>query len=111
MSSSPIRDHSFNSQESPSARPELHRESDRLKLLLDMTNTLVSNLELRDLLRAVSARDRKSTRLNSSHLVISYAVFCLKKKKQSAQRRGRTKRHSTTFATLDQPTAAPGANW
>src|SRR5256885_2918331 len=28
--------------------------------------------------------DRKSTRLNSSHLVISYAVFCLKKKKQHA---------------------------
>ena len=26
-------------------------------------------------------RDRKSTRLNSSHVVISYAVFCLKKKK------------------------------
>src|SRR6266446_9845003 len=30
-------------------------------------------------------RDRKSTRLNSSHLVISYAVFCLKKKKQTTQ--------------------------
>src|SRR5256885_9415709 len=29
-----------------------------------------------------TATDRKSTRLNSSHLVISYAVFCLKKKKQ-----------------------------
>src|SRR2546426_4352796 len=29
-----------------------------------------------------SRRDRKSTRLNSSHLVISYAVFCLKKKKK-----------------------------
>src|SRR2546426_8282919 len=28
-------------------------------------------------------RDRKSTRLNSSHLVISYAVFCLKKKKEN----------------------------
>src|SRR5688500_19309105 len=28
----------------------------------------------------LAARDRKSTRLNSSHLVISYAVFCLKKK-------------------------------
>src|SRR5256885_9797161 len=28
----------------------------------------------------VGGRDRKSTRLNSSHLVISYAVFCLKKK-------------------------------
>src|SRR5438034_3945035 len=32
-------------------------------------------------LAAVVARDRKSTRLNSSHTVISYAVFCLKKKK------------------------------
>src|SRR2546426_6054124 len=29
----------------------------------------------------VDRQDRKSTRLNSSHLVISYAVFCLKKKK------------------------------
>src|SRR5256885_9516103 len=32
--------------------------------------------------RPVGAGDRKSTRLNSSHLVISYAVFCLKKKIQ-----------------------------
>src|SRR5256885_6310823 len=31
--------------------------------------------------RRPASRDRKSTRLNSSHLVISYAVFCLKKKK------------------------------
>src|SRR5256885_11508089 len=30
--------------------------------------------------RCFPSRDRKSTRLNSSHLVISYAVFCLKKK-------------------------------
>src|SRR3989454_8180826 len=30
---------------------------------------------------AIEQEDRKSTRLNSSHLVISYAVFCLKKKK------------------------------
>src|SRR5256885_12575553 len=35
--------------------------------------------------------DRKSTRLNSSHLVISYAVFCLKKKKQQDLQ------HSLTF--------------
>src|SRR2546426_6611243 len=33
--------------------------------------------------------DRKSTRLNSSHLVISYAVFCLKKKKTKTMRRTR----------------------
>src|SRR5256885_15232926 len=31
---------------------------------------------------SVDTKDRKSTRLNSSHLVISYAVFCLKKKKK-----------------------------
>src|SRR5256885_6213051 len=41
--------------------------------------------------RKILTLDRKSTRLNSSHLVISYAVFCLKKKKivlsyQSARR-------------------------
>src|SRR2546426_5875026 len=36
-------------------------------------------------------RDRKSTRLNSSHLVISYAVFCLKKKKNN------------TYTRIDQP--------
>src|SRR2546426_8301260 len=39
--------------------------------------------------RAVSSLDRKSTRLNSSHLVISYAVFCLKKKKQHSPPRTR----------------------
>src|SRR2546422_1219809 len=32
---------------------------------------------------SVSGRDRKSTRLNSSHGYISYAVFCLKKKKKT----------------------------
>src|SRR5256885_12883417 len=35
--------------------------------------------------RSRSWRDRKSTRLNSSHLVISYAVFCLKKKNTPAR--------------------------
>src|SRR5256885_4101349 len=34
-------------------------------------------------------KDRKSTRLNSSHLVISYAVFCLKKKKNGRCHRSR----------------------
>src|SRR5205807_5835977 len=42
--------------------------------------------------RHSALRDRKSTRLNSSHLVISYAVFCLKKKK---------KKKNTTFSTHD----------
>src|SRR5690349_23555579 len=34
---------------------------------------------------AAAARDRKSTRLNSSHVEISYAVFCLKKKKYKTE--------------------------
>src|SRR5688500_19366073 len=41
-------------------------------------------------------RDRKSTRLNSSHLVISYAVFCLKKKKRKRtawQHEGKQQHH------------------
>src|SRR5256885_10796727 len=45
-------------------------------LLLDWREDLVTSSD-----RAMI--DRKSTRLNSSHLVISYAVFCLKKKKHS----------------------------
>src|SRR5688500_19244161 len=40
---------------------------------------LLPELEPPDLTRPELALDRKSTRLNSSHLVISYAVFCLKK--------------------------------
>jgi formate hydrogenlyase transcriptional activator len=52
-------DRSLNSHESPSVRPEQQRESDRLKLLLDITNTLVSNLEPRDLIRAISTSIRQ----------------------------------------------------
>src|SRR5256885_3197342 len=40
-------------------------------------------VQLLDSAVALPALDRKSTRLNSSHLVISYAVFCLKKKKRT----------------------------
>src|SRR5689334_24632418 len=52
--------------------------------------------------------DRKSTRLNSSHSSISYAVFCLKKKKK--KQTPQAKRHITipTHNTLDQaPPATP----
>src|SRR5947207_8541155 len=45
--------------------------------------TLGDDLEL----RAPRREDRKSTRLNSSHTVISYAVFCLKKKNKKTTRR------------------------
>src|SRR5947199_7967351 len=41
-------------------------------------------------------KDRKSTRLNSSHLGISYAVFCLKKKKKKKQQQSDTVIHGRT---------------
>src|SRR5438132_2796466 len=51
--------------------------------------------------------DRKSTRLNSSHTVISYAVFCLKKKKRTTKSRNLahwTLRDSTRPACSDMKT-------
>src|SRR3981189_939159 len=59
-SQSPVK--ALTTRESDSMLAELVREKDRLKLLLDMTNTLVSNLEPRDLLRAISASIRQDMR-------------------------------------------------
>src|SRR3712207_8930046 len=49
----------------------------------DRAGRLVPELDLDRL--ALGQQDRKSTRLNSSHANISYAVFCLKKKKKLAE--------------------------
>src|SRR5258708_29126297 len=46
--------------------------------------------------RAIIRPDRKSTRLNSSHQIISYAVFCLKKKSGTA---GQASKHSSDRLT------------
>src|SRR5688500_19229031 len=79
----------------------INEESRRLTYLVE--NILHFSRGQRDASRLSPAPadmgDRKSTRLNSSHLVISYAVFCLKKKKniteqQSSQRDQR--RHPTS---------------
>src|SRR5256885_10676900 len=63
--------------------PESSSENE--KLLVEALN--IPNISMQDALKGLdllrewnSESDRKSTRLNSSHLVISYAVFCLKKK-------------------------------
>src|SRR3989442_6026140 len=47
----------------------------------------------------VPARDRKSTRLNSSHVRISYAVFCLKKKKNGTWQSHIRRLHSCGIVT------------
>src|SRR2546429_7327858 len=54
----------------------------------------------------VPAADRKSTRLNSSHGYISYAVFCLKKKKTPPALRSPTAH--PRYAPVPQPVHAPG---
>src|SRR5258708_32455508 len=59
MSPSPTPVKTLTTQESNSMQAELEREKDRQKLVLDMTNTLVSNLDFRDLLRAISASIRR----------------------------------------------------
>src|SRR5690606_40071556 len=53
---------------------------------------------LEHLLDARLAVDRKSTRLNSSHVKISYAVFCLKKKKRNKEMRSNRNHQCTDRA-------------
>ena len=59
---------------------------------LELTNELLREMNEVELTSsnftsAVGIQDRKSTRLNSSHLVISYAVFCLKKKNKKKKKK------------------------
>src|SRR5438552_7665720 len=53
--------------------------------------------------------DRKSTRLNSSHQIISYAVFCLKKKKTSRTRR-RVQPDGSVSGSYSERPDAPGVS-
>src|SRR5258708_11920061 len=59
----------------------LHRELEvaYCRLVTISTDNITETNEYRD-------QDRKSTRLNSSHQIISYAVFCLKKKKKKSDK-------------------------
>ena len=57
-------------------------------LISDDIKSLIKRNYTKDVIRIIESKkfkptDRKSTRLNSSHVSISYAVFCLKKKKQT----------------------------
>src|SRR5438034_6457942 len=58
---------------------------------LRRTGVWITQKEIR-----VAQKDRKSTRLNSSHTVISYAVFCLKKKMILRRKWGLTTKRSTS---------------
>src|SRR5258708_35303719 len=54
-----------------------------LRILVERQGQMVTRQEIRQILWPNDTLDRKSTRLNSSHQIISYAVFCLKKKKDT----------------------------
>src|SRR5258708_29573932 len=62
------------------------------------TNAVLSEVHWRQ--TSVLERDRKSTRLNSSHQIISYAVFCLKKKTQDHIIKIRGARRRTAVSSL-----------
>src|SRR5690625_6295028 len=78
-------------------RERHHR--DRRRHVVSLTAEGRGALEALDQAQAVES-DRKSTRLNSSHVAISYAVFCLKKKSH-----GRRNRDSRRPRTLRGPTS------
>src|SRR3712207_4466778 len=63
------------------ARPERNSGSDRLRIATSAV-TCWLGVSPRSTITDSTCRDRKSTRLNSSHANISYAVFCLKKKNE-----------------------------
>src|SRR3712207_8540467 len=50
---------------------------------LTVLNNVAKMIKIKEKYQEILLQDRKSTRLNSSHANISYAVFCLKKKKSS----------------------------
>src|SRR5436190_16861247 len=65
---------------------------DALPISRNYRAALLRRFELRGNQQHVAQIDRKSTRLNSSHTVISYAVFCLKKKKKKKKKQTKIKK-------------------
>src|SRR5690625_4589851 len=59
-----------------------HKKDELFSIGLHLVNGMMK-VEMMDILKKFTLQDRKSTRLNSSHVAISYAVFCLKKKKKN----------------------------
>src|SRR5690606_41840536 len=73
------------------SRAPVDPESGALSVGVPVPNCEAKVVDLTDPSREVApgeiGEDRKSTRLNSSHVKISYAVFCLKKKKKNKRRK------------------------
>src|SRR5699024_11889673 len=65
-------------EESQKAKEEEDEHHDMFAKMKELLSNKVSDVKVS---KRLKSQDRKSTRLNSSHVSISYAVFCLKKKK------------------------------
>src|SRR4051812_49896167 len=76
--------------------PDLPPPSDDFETLADVPD--LADVRGQERARRALEIDRKSTRLNSSHMSISYAVFCLKKKKKTTTNHY-TSKHKTSIAT------------
>src|SRR5689334_24733193 len=81
-----ITEHAINDGDTGSPEVQIALLTERIRSLTEHLRSFPKdNHSRRGLLKLVGQRrrlDRKSTRLNSSHSSISYAVFCLKKKKK-----------------------------
>src|SRR2546430_8155479 len=77
----------FRSRDREIARAESHKVTAKAQAEADQSGPLAQATATKDVIKEQTelAEDRKSTRLNSSHSQISYAVFCLKKKKTQQQ--------------------------
>src|SRR5207248_7776356 len=64
-------------------RRALAERADVVVAILELRHVAAPSEQCLDIALRTSLRDRKSTRLNSSHRTISYAVFCLKKKNKN----------------------------
>src|SRR5438132_3668183 len=67
-----------------------------LEVPLSISHQILPEFREYERTSTVVVKDRKSTRLNSSHTVISYAVFCLKKKKKKKVYKRLNHSHKTT---------------
>src|SRR5690625_5685881 len=80
-----VNPQSTNKTEDPFVRPRKRGPANKKATLVDVAER--ANVSAITVSRVINQPDRKSTRLNSSHVAISYAVFCLKKKKKKHKRK------------------------
>src|SRR5207244_7322058 len=94
LPSFPTRRSSDLSSSLPSGRTRIREGATCLQAITRCRSTSTAFVSRRTRPTRSTPRDRKSTRLNSSHQIISYAVFCLKKKTKHS-------RHSPTHSIYD----------